>query len=222
MVERELLESIPYFSGLDANEVESIRRLVFERTFERGEIIQLEGKSAEALFFVTSGAVKVFKTSVEGKEQILSIVRPGDSFNDVAIFDDGPTPASAEAMTPVVVYGIGRNELRTIIRKHPQVALNTTRVLAERTRQLVSLVEDLSFRHVIGRVARILLEHAGDGTSPKPRLTQQEMAALAGTVREVVARSLKDLEEEGAIRLERHRIRITDRQALERMVAAST
>ena len=101
------------------------------------------------------------------------------------------------------------------------MALNIIKVLAERLRQLVSLVEDLSFRHVIGRVARILLEQAGDGASPRPRLTQQEMAAMAGTVREVVGRSLKTLEEEGAIRLEHHRIVITDRRVLEEMVETS-
>jgi len=86
----------------------------------------------------------------------------------------------------------------------------------------VSLVEDLSFRHVTGRVAKILLEHAGDGTGPRPRLTQQEMAAMAGTAREVVGRSLKALEEEGAIRFDRHRIVISDKQALRDMVEASS
>ena len=221
VIQREFLESIPYFSGLDADELDSIGSHVFEKTVERGEIIQLEGNPAEALFFVASGAVKVFKTSAEGKEQILSIVRPGESFNDIPVFDGGLTPASTQAMTPVVLYGIGRDKLHTILREHPQVALNTTRVLADRTRQLVSLVEDLSFRHVIGRVARILLEHASDGKTPRPRLTQQEMAALAGSVREVVARSLKALEAEGAITLERHRIRITDKKALEAMVEMS-
>jgi CRP/FNR family transcriptional regulator len=85
----------------------------------------------------------------------------------------------------------------------------------------MSLVEDLSFRHVIGRVAKVLLENAGDGTAPGTRLTQQEMAALVGSVREVVARSLKTLESEGAIKLERHRIRSMDKKALENMVEAS-
>ena len=89
-------------------------------------------------------------------------------------------------------------------------------------RQLLSLVEDLSFRHVIGRVARILLDHIGDGTGPIPRLTQHEMAAMAGTVREVVARSLRALEDEGAISLRRHRIVITDREVLRGMVEASS
>ena len=215
------LESIPYFSGLSPAELDSIKQLIFEKTASRGEVILLEGESAEVFFFVASGAVKVFKTSAEGKEQILNIVRPGESFNDVPIFDDGPNPASAQAMGPVVLYGVRKDGLKAIIQEHPQVTLNIIKVLAERVRQLVSLVEDLSFRRVIGRVARILLEHAGDGASSGPRLNQQEMAAMDGTAREVVGRSLKTLEEEGKIRLERHRIVITDKEALKGIVGAS-
>ena len=221
VVQIEFLQSTPYFEGLSPAELGSIRQLVFEKTAERGEVILLEGEPAEALFFVASGAVKVFKTSIEGKEQILSIVHPGESCNDVPIFDDGPNPASAQAMGSVVLYGIPKSELKVILWNHPQVALNIIKVLADQVRQLVSLVEDLSFRHVIGRVAKILLEQAGDGTGSRPRLTQQEMAAMAGTAREVVGRSLKTLEEEGKIRLERHRIVITDKETLKEVVEAS-
>ncbi len=220
-IEVEFLKSIPYFSGLVPAELDSIRQLIFEKAVERGEVILLEGESAEVFFFVASGVVKVFKTSAEGKEQILSIVRPGESFNDVPIFDDGPNPASAQAMGPVVLYGVRKDGLKAILEDYPQVTLNIIKVLAERVRQLVSLVEDLSFRHVIGRVAKILLEYAGDETGRKPRLTQQEMAAMAGTAREVVGRSLKALEEEGALRFDRHRIVITDKKALQEMVEAS-
>jgi len=219
-IEIEFLKSIPYFSGLSPAELDSIKQIIFERTAERGEIILSEGDPAEALFFVVSGAAKVFKTSAEGKEQILNIVRPGESFNDVPIFDDGPSPAGVRAMGPVVLYEIRKSELKAIIKAYPQVALNIIKVLAGQARQLMSLVEDLSFRHVIGRVARILLEHAGNGVSSGPRLTQQEMAAMAGTAREVVGRSLKALEEEGVIRLDRHRIVITDKGALREMVEA--
>ena len=220
-IEVEFLKFIPYFSELSSTELDSIRQFIFEKTAERGELILLEGEPAETLFFVVSGAVKVFKTSTEGKEQILNIVRPGESFNDVPIFDDGLSPASVQAMVPVALYGVRKNDLMNIAQQHPQIALNIIRVLAEQVRQLMSLVEDLSFRHVIGRVARILLEHSGDETGPKPRLTQQEMAAMAGTAREVVGRSLKALEEEGAIRFERHRIIITDKGTLKEMVGAS-
>lgn len=213
-VETEFLKSIPYFAGLSPTELDSIRQHVLERKAERGEIILHDGEPAEALFFVVSGAVKVFKTSVEGKEQILNIVRPGESFNDAPIFDDGANQSSAQAMGPVVLYELRKSELRTILQHHPQIATNTTRVLAGQVRQLVSLVEDLSFKHVTGRVAKILLEHAGDGTRPGLRLTQQEMAALAGSAREVVGRSLKSLEGEGMIRLDRHRLVITNKAAL--------
>jgi CRP/FNR family transcriptional regulator len=195
-----------------------IRKLVFEKTADRAGMVLLEGESAENLYFVASGAVKVFKTSAQGKEQILSIVRPGESFNDVPIFDGGPNPASARTMGPVLLYGIKRNDMEAILRDHPQIALNVIKVLAKRVRHLVSLVEDLSFRHVISRVAKILLEHIGGEMGRGPRLTQQEIAAMAGTAREVVGRSLKTLEEEGAIKVDRHRIIITDKEALQKIM----
>ena len=217
-VQLEFLKSIIYFSDLGPAELESIRKLVFEKNADRAEMVLLEGEPAANLYFVALGVVKVFKTSAEGKEQILSIVRPGESFNDVPIFDGGPNPVSAQAMGPVLLYGIKKNDMEAILGDHPQIALNVIKVLARRVRHLVSLVEDLSFKHVISRVAKILLEHIGEETGRGPRLTQQEMAAMAGTAREVVGRSLKALEEEGAIKLDRHRIIITDKEVLQKVM----
>lgn len=222
-VEIELLKSIPYFSSLSPTELEAIKRHVFEKSADKNELILLEEEPAEAVYFVVSGAVKVFKTSAEGKEQILCLIRPGESFNDVPIFDGGPNPASAIAMSPVTLYGISKTDMETLLREHPRIAMNIIKVLAERVRHFVSLVEDLSFRHVIGRIAKLLLEyatdHAGLGkeVSSKPRLTQQDMAAMVGTAREVVGRSLKALEEEGAIKMDRHRIVIVNKGILEEM-----
>ncbi len=221
-VQLDFLKRIPYFSGVGLADLESIKKLVFEKTANRGEIVVLEGEPAENLFFVASGAVRVFKTSADGKEQILTIVRPEESFNDVPVFDGGLNPASVRTMGPVLLYGIKRNDMEAILQDHPQIALNVTKVLAKRVRQLVSLVEDLSFRHVIGRVAKILLEQTRGETSHGPRLTQQEMAAMAGTAREVVGRSLRELEEQGAIKLDRHRIIITDKEALQKIMEASS
>jgi CRP/FNR family transcriptional regulator len=126
-------------------------------------------------------------------------------------------------MSPVNLYGISKTDMETLLRQHPNIAINIIKVLAERVRHFVSLVEDLSFRHVISRVARLLLEYAKDHTglgeeaTSKPRLTQQDMAAMVGTAREVVGRSLKALEEEGAIRIDRHRIVIVNKEILEEM-----
>jgi CRP/FNR family transcriptional regulator len=187
----------------------------------RGDVIVYEGEPARALYFVFSGAMKEFKTSAEGKEQILKVVRPGESFNDVPVFDEEPALSSVEAMGPVILYELRKDDLRTLLRDNPQIDANTIRVLAGQVRQLVSLVEDLSFRQVIGRVARILLENAADGAGSGHRLTPQEMAAMAGSAREVVSRSLRSLEEEGVIRLDRHKIVITDKDALRDLVGAA-
>lgn len=216
-IQIEFLKSVPYFTDLNADELNSLRTHIFERTVARGEIIILEDEPSGTLFFVVSGAVKLFKTSAEGKEQILHIVRPGEPVNDVPVFDGGPSPVSAQTMTAVLLYGIDRNDLLEILEEHPQINQRIIKLLAERVRNLMSLVEDLSFRHVIGRVAKILLENTGSDDDPKPHLTQQEMAAIAGTAREVVARSLKTLEGDGIIRLEHHRIVITDKEALQEM-----
>lgn len=214
-VQEEFIKSIAYFSHLGPDELTSVQRFVFEKTVERGGIILFEGEPAEVLYFVISGVVKIYKTSADGKEQILHLIRPGESFNDVPVFNGGANLATAEAMGPAVLYGIKKTDLVTILKGCPQVSLNILRVLSEKMTRLVMLVEDLSFRHVTGRVARILLEYIGDGGAQRPRLTQQEMAAMAGTVREVIGRALKSLEKDGSVRIERHRIIITDKKSLQ-------
>jgi len=210
----EFLSTIPYFAGLGESGIGSIRRYIYEKKAGRGEQLLAEGATADVLYFVVEGVVKVFKTSADGKEQILRIIRPGESFNDVPVLNGGVSLVSAAAMGPVVLYAMKKADLEKVMREHPQIAFNVINVLSQRVTELVSLVEDLSFRHVTGRVAKMLLDNAGDKTGERPRLTQQEMAAIIGTAREMVGRSLKSLEGDGAIRMERNRIIITDMQAL--------
>ena len=143
-IQVDFIKRNPYFSDLSQDALNAIAKHIFEKKVDRGDIFLFEGESNEVLYFVVSGAVKVFKTSTEGKEQILGIARPGDSFNDVTVFDGGTNLAAAQAMGPVVVYGIRKANLEAIIRDYPQVATNVSRVLANRVRYLVSLVEDLS------------------------------------------------------------------------------
>ncbi len=216
-VKSEFLKAIPYFTGLSDSEIESVGKYIFEKKADRGEILSFEGEPSDVLYFVVAGAFKVFKTSADGKEQIFRIIRPGESFNDVSVLSGMPNLISAAAMGAVVLNAIKKNDLEIVLREHPQIALNVIQVLSRRVQELVSLVEDFSFRHVTGRVAKMLLEYAGDGAGERPRLTQQEMAAMIGTAREMVGRSLKNLETEGAIRLERNRVIITDQKALREM-----
>jgi len=220
-IDATFLKSIPYFSVMNPVELDAIKPLFSDKTVQRGGVILREGDASDTLFFVAAGAVKIFKTSAQGKEQILSIARPGEALNDIPVFDGETNPVNAQALGPVTLVSIKKEKLQSILQQYPNVALNTNKVLAQRMRMLVTLVEDLSFRHVLGRVTKILLTHSGDGVGNSDHLTQQEMAAMAGTAREVVARSLKALEEQGFIRLERHRIVIADKKALEDIVADS-
>jgi len=215
-VQAGFIKTIPYFNGLSQPALDSLGKHIFQKSAERGEMLLFEGEPAETLYFVVAGAVKVFKTSHDGKEQIFQIIRPGESFNDVPVFSGGVNLASAEAMGKVVLNVIKKSDLEAIIGKYPQIALNVIHVLSKRVQQLISLVEDLSFRQVTGRVAKMLLEYAVDG-GDRPRLTQQEMAAVIGTAREMVGRSLKTLEEEGVVRIDRHRIVISNIDALKSM-----
>jgi len=220
-VQADFVKTIPYFIGLSRERLDSLAKFIYEKKAVRGEILLFEGEPAETLYFVVSGAVKVFKTSPDGKEQILQIIRPGDSFNDVPVFGGDVNLASAEAMGNVVLCVIKKDDVETILREYPQVALNVIQILSQRVRQMISLVEDLSFRQVTGRVAKMLLEYAGDGSGDRPRLTQQEMAAMIGTAREMVGRSLKSLEEDGAIRIDRHRIVVADIHMLQEMAGVA-
>jgi CRP/FNR family transcriptional regulator len=217
MLEPGLLRAIPYFSELSDEELNEVGQYFFEESYIRDEIIFLEGDEARNLYFVASGVVKTFKTSSDGKEQTIELARPGDVLNEVAVFDGGPNPTSAQAITPVRLYKIEKSKMLAIISQRPVIALEVLRLMAAKMRRLTELVEDLSFRPVVGRVAKILLEQA---RAPLvSRLSQREMAAMAGTAREMVSRSLKTLEDEGAIKMERNRVVILDPEALERRAA---
>lgn len=213
----EFLRQIPYFHRLPDAQLEQIQPLVHERSYARGEVVILEGDECQAIYFVKSGRVKVYKTSPEGREQILRIMKPGDTFNEVPVFDRGENPASVEALEPASLYVLPVEDMQRLMLDVPVISANVIRILASRLRHLVGLVEDLSFRHVTGRVAKILLHHGRDAGGGGGRLTQQEMATMAGTAREMVGRALKGLEQAGAIKMERGRIVILDKDALERL-----
>lgn len=218
MIQSDSLRRVPLFATLSPDDLARVAAVTVARRYDRGDIIILAGQEGGGLYFVRRGLVKVFKTSEEGKEQTLRLIGPGSTFNDVPALDGGPNPASVMAMEPTVVYAISGERLRRLIGESPGVAEAAVRMLATALRSLVSLVEDLSFRHVRERVAKILLEQdeRNDAASQQPphRLTQQEMAALAGTAREMVGRAIKELEGAGAIRSVRGQITVVNRDRL--------
>jgi CRP/FNR family transcriptional regulator len=216
------LKTIPYFRDLDQRGLERIRASAFEVRLAKDQILFTEGEPAQAMYVVRSGQVKIFKLSPDGREQVLRIAGPGDCFNEVPIFDEGPNPANAQGLEPATLWGIRRTDMRRLVEEHPAIAIGFLKAFAGRLRYFTRKVEDLSFRSVTSRVAKLLLELAEDdgkgGLRLRRQFTQQEMAAVVGTAREMIGRAFKVLEKEGAIRLDRHRVVIVSRAALARML----
>jgi CRP/FNR family transcriptional regulator len=200
---------------LGVDELARLALTVVERQFEKDEVIFLEGEPCQGLYIVRDGSVKIYKLSPEGREQILSYIKPGDSFNEVAVFDGGPNPANVVAAETSSLWIVPRLAIVQVIQANPEVALAVIQNLGARLRHLVGLVEDLSLRQVSGRLAKLLLEMAATN---ERALTQQEMAARLGTVREIIGRSLRQLETRGLIKTERGKIVILDREELEKLV----
>jgi CRP/FNR family transcriptional regulator len=215
-IELSALRRIPEFSALDDSELAYVQQVTRERRIQRGELLLLEGEPGEWLYYLQAGRVKVYNTSADGKEQVLRIFQAGETFNEVPIFDGGPNPASALVLEEGTSYVLHRVDIQRLLSEHPLIALGVIQVLASRLRHLVRLVGDLSFKHVSARVATTLLLHS-DAVEGKTshRLTQQELAALVGTAREMVGRALKAFEQEGLITLEQGHITIVDRGRLE-------
>lgn len=217
-VELDALCQIPLFAALTPQDLERVRAATVVRRYRRGDIIGAQGARSVPLCFVRSGVVKLFSTSPEGKEQVLRLVTAGQTFNTVAALDGNPSPASAAAVEPSVVYMIQGAVLRRLIAERPSVAQAAVRSLASTVREMVTLAEELSLHHVTQRVAKLLLDQEGCTCERcrAHRLTQQEMAGVVGTAREVVGRALKELQIGGAIRTRRGYVVVLDHERLRR------
>jgi CRP/FNR family cyclic AMP-dependent transcriptional regulator len=215
MIDTEHLKHLCYFEGCSSAELQWIKQVLSKKDVKQGQVIVRQGDACDTLSFVVSGAVKVYKRSTRGKEQILHIAQKGESFGEIGVFDEGPATASMEAITSTVLYQIKRDGLHSILRKCPTVVINALRTLADRVRRDSRLVEELSFGQVINRVARLLLKYSEWETGPGIRLTQQDMANMVGSSREMVNKSLRYMEDRKALRTARKGIEIIDRIILE-------
>jgi CRP-like cAMP-binding protein len=213
-----LLRGVPYFQDLDEGALETVAREVIVRRYAAGELIFLEGDSSAGLHLVVQGLCKVYRLSAAGREHILAALEPGDSCNEVPVVDGGPNPASLAAIEVSTLWVISKQGLTRLRQQH--LALNEIIIksLAMRCRQLVQRVCDLSFLPVTGRLAAFLLEQVDERDElSRRRWTQDEIAAHLGTVREMVSRAFRELQEADLIAIKRHRIEILDREGLEEL-----
>lgn len=213
---RRLLAEVRFLHSASPAALDALAEAAVCQRYPQGATIFLEGEPTAGLFIVEQGVVKISRVSLEGREYIMHLSEPGDTFNDVSTLDGGPNPAHATAHTDVVVWRIDRADVQRLARTHPDLAWALIEDLAGRARLMVTLLHDLAMRSVRGRLARLLLEQAQSHETDvvERLLTQEEMAARLGTVREMVGRTLRGLAADGIILFDRHRIVIIDPERL--------
>lgn len=195
-----------------------------ERALRRGEVLFAEGAACRGLFVLVDGQVELRQVSPSGREQVLHSEGPGATLGEAPLFDREGYVASAVATAPTRVLFVPRAEVVALFPRHPAVALSLLATLARRVRHFAELAGSLTFRPVPERIARHIVSAAGGpgrripaGLAVDLALTQEQLAARVGTVRELVARALSQLEKSGVIARERSRIVIRDPARLLRL-----
>lgn len=210
----ETFRRTPLFSTLPDGVRLELAALAVEKRFEAGETIFYEGDPCDGLYVIGEGTVKISKTSPSGREIMLAMESAPSSVAEVPLFDEGAYPATVKTLTPVVAYLLRKEDFRRFCLQHPEVPLRVFAILGKRLRQLVSLIEAITFGSMRQRLARILLESYERGEIEETALTHEELAMRLGTVREVVSRNLARFQAEGIVRMDRRRIVICDPAAL--------
>jgi CRP-like cAMP-binding protein len=210
----EILKRSLIFSGLSQAELDELAGLAVERSLAEGEFVFWDGDAPEWLYLVAGGRIKVIKHSSLGKEFIVAFWGPGDMFGEVAVFENKPYPASAQASTETSVLAIRRADFVSFITAKPQVALRIINVLGQRLRVAQGRLRDLAGERVEQRLARMLLMLSAKLGDDLP-FTRQEIADMAGTTTETAIRLMSRLKDGGIIRSVRGKIVIIDKARLE-------
>jgi len=203
------LKGNPYFNDLPESLLADIAAHTQLREYQRGEILLWEGDPCDGLHILEQGSAKIFRLSPQGRQYIVRILQEGDTFAEVPAFDGGMNPVNVEALETCRAWVIESDKLRVLVLAQPAFAQKILVNFGEMLRGMVRMVSEMAFYQVTHRLARLISELPDDAHRGPP-WTQEQLAARLGTVREVVARSLKELERSGAIRIEDRRIHIAD------------
>ena len=212
------IAAIPLFEGLPKGQHEALDRITLNRAYQKGQIIFSEGDEGIGFYVILTGRVEIFKLSPEGKEQILHIFGPMETFGEVPVFTGQGYPAYAEAYAPCSLLFFPKSAFVELIKKDPSLALNMLAVLSARLRRFAALIEDLSLKEVPGRLAAYLLylnQHSRSEGDIDLDISKGQLASLLGTIPETLSRILGKMTRQGLIRLEGPRISILDRDRLE-------
>ena len=219
----DVLRQAPLFSALDDEAATALRGSMTETRLRRGEVLFHEGDAGDKLYIVLDGKVKLGRTSSDGRENLLTVLGPGEMFGELSLFDPGPRTATATAVSDAQLVGLGNADLQSWLTGRPEVARHLLQALARRLRRTNDSLADLVFSDVPGRVAKALLDlsrrfgrQTDVGMLVAHELTQEELAQLVGASRETVNKALADFASRGWIRLEARAVVLLDVDRLSR------
>ena len=213
------------FSNLSPAEIQTLAARTVRKLFSSGELLFSEGEPCNGLNIIAKGKVRIFKTSINGREQVLALNVPGESVAELPVFDGGPYPASAAAVEDTEIAFISRRDFHAYCLEHPEVALKVLSVVGARLRRLVGIIEELSFTTIRQRLIALLVKLAQSegkrterGTEFQLPSTHQELANQLGTVRELISRNLTRLQAEGLLEVDARQIVVKDMKGLAAML----
>jgi CRP/FNR family transcriptional regulator, cyclic AMP receptor protein len=216
-----VLRRAPLFNALDDDGARGLRRQMAEVKLSRGEHLFMEGDDGDALYVVIDGKMKLTRAAADGRENLLSVIGPGEMFGELSLFDPRPRTSSASAVTDALLAALKHEALMPLLQERPDVSFQMLRGLAQRLRRANDVTADLVFTDVPGRVAKNLLDLADrfgnqetDGLHVHHDLTQEELAQLVGASRETVNKALADFAARGWLQISARSVLILDSERL--------
>lgn len=222
------LQNVPFFNNLQQEDAAELAGRLIPRRFGAGQVIFHLGDPGGLLYIISRGKVKISYTTPEGQEVVLAILGPGEFFGELALLDDSPRSATAEALEPTEAWTLHRDDFIHYISENPAFALHVLQTLAQHIRRLNAQLADIFFLDLPGRLARTLLNLAGqhgrtteDGTLIDLSLTQTDLAEMTGATRVSINKALGRFRRSGWITISGRRVTLIDKQALQDLIEVS-
>ncbi|MDA1277270.1 MAG: Crp/Fnr family transcriptional regulator [Verrucomicrobia bacterium] len=202
-----LLPKSPLFCGLEVGELVQVARIAVAKTLSKGEYLFFEGGVVHGFYIVIKGSVKVYRVNFMGKEQVINICRPFESFAEDALFSDIGHSADACATELTTVLLFPKSEFDGLLKRHPELSLRLLRSVSEHVRSLIGLLDDLTLKDIKTRLATWLIQHCPQPNSYKPQsihlpMTKRLLASELGTTSETFSRTLAKLRDEQLVSVE--------------------
>jgi CRP/FNR family transcriptional regulator len=210
---------VPIFSTLNYDEMMEVASITTSRDYKKGEMIYIAGEKKKTLYVIHKGKVKLTRISPSGKEQIISILGPGDFMGELSLFNDEPITNNAEALEDTTVCIIDGDKLKEIMTKYPTIAFKVLEELSRRLKRAENLIENLGVNDVETRIVQTLLDLADENGVINLDISKKDLAAYMGMSQETLSRKLSYFLDKGLIKQIGHRrIEILDRESLEEYI----